>query len=111
MLASAKSSSRSPLPTPGWGQPGRKPGHRKPLPSTSPATSRPASAEFLKALFEGVPDDQYLEIRTMEKGRGARKKFYKLSRLREQGFEVALPGYLDGKANIYYGVAPKLTPR
>ena len=111
MLAPAKSSSRSPLPTPGWGKPGWKPGHHKHLPSTSPATSSPETVEFLKALLEGVPDDQYLEIRTMEKGRGARKKFYGLSRLRERGFEIALPGYLDGKANIYYGVAPRYEQR
>jgi hypothetical protein len=74
-------------------------------------TTSPEAIKFLKALLEGVPDDQYLEIRTMKKGWGARKKFHKLSRLRAQGFEKALPDYLDGKANIHYGVAPRHEPR
>ncbi|HZA23844.1 MAG TPA: hypothetical protein VFA32_14795 [Dehalococcoidia bacterium] len=81
------------------------------LPLSNAATSNPEAVELLKALLEGIPDYQYLEIRTIKKGRGARKKFYKLSRLRAEGFEVALPDYLDGKANIYYGVAPRFEPR
>ena len=34
-----------------------------------------------------------------------------MSLLRQKGFEVAIPGYLDGQVNIYYGVAPRYERR
>ena len=70
-------------------------------------TTYPDAIKFLEALLEGVPETQYLEIRTLKKGGGGKKNFFKLSRLRQEGIEAALPGYLDGLANIYYGVAPR----
>ena len=75
------------------------------------AASYPEAVKFLDALLEGVPDTQYLEIRTLKKGGGGKKKFYNLDVLRQQGFEDALPGQLDGKENVYYGVAPRYEPR
>ena len=75
------------------------------------SSTYPEAIEFLDALLEGIPETQYLEIRTLKKGSGGRKEFYSLSRLRQQGFEAALPGYLDGKENIYYGAAPRYEPR
>ena len=69
--------------------------------------SYPEAVELLEALLEGVPETQYLEIRTLKKGGGGKKNFFKLSRLRQEGIEAALPGYLDGLASIYYGVAPR----
>ena len=74
-------------------------------------SSYPAAVKFLEALLEGVPETQYLEIRTLSKRSGAKKKFYRLSRLRQDGIEVALPGHLDGQTNVYYGVAPRYEPR
>ena len=71
------------------------------------ASSYPEVVEFLRVLLDGVPESQFLEIRTIRKGGSARKKFYRLSQLRQGGIEVALPGYLDGLANVYYGVAPR----
>ena len=72
--------------------------------------SYPEATNFLDALLEGVPDNQYLEIRTLKPGGGGKKKFYRLSQLRQRGFEAALPGHLDGKENVYYGVAPRYDP-
>ena len=69
------------------------------------------AVKFLDALFDGVPDTQYLEIRTLKPGGGGRKRFHSLSELRQQGFEIALPGHLDGEENIYYGVAPRYEVR
>ena len=68
------------------------------------------AVEFLYALLEGIPDKQYLEIRTLKTGGGGKKNFYGLAGLRKKGFETALPGCLDGKENIYYGVAPRCEP-
>ena len=69
--------------------------------------SYPEAAKLLTALMEGVLGTQYLEIRTIKKGGGAKKKFHALSQLRKHGFDTALPRGLDGKQNIYYGVAPR----
>ncbi len=69
--------------------------------------SYPEAVKLLTALMEGVPGTQYLEIRTIKKGGGAKKKFHALSQLRKHGFDTALPGGLDGNQNIYYGVAPR----
>ncbi|MDA1129675.1 MAG: hypothetical protein O2913_13425, partial [Chloroflexi bacterium] len=75
-------------------------------------TSYPEAIKFLDTLLDGVPDTEYLEIRTLMKGRGGGKKeFYSLADLREQGYEAALPEHLDGIENIYYGVAPRYEPR
>ncbi len=73
--------------------------------------SNSEAAKFLDALLDGVPDTEYLEIRTLKPGGGGKKRFHSLSELRRQGFEVALPGHLDGEENIYYGVAPRYEPR
>ena len=77
----------------------------------SAASSYPEAVEFPDALLEGIPETQYLEIRTIKKGGDARKNIYSLSRLRQHGIDVALPGYLDGTENIYYAVAPRYEPR
>ena len=69
------------------------------------------ATKFLEALLVGVPDKQFLEIRTLKKSGGASKNFYALSTLREQGFSTALPNHLDGKENVYYGVAPRYESR
>jgi len=73
--------------------------------------SFPEAVKLLDALMEGVPDDQYLEIRTFIKGGRARKQFFKLQDIRLKEFESALPANLDGKTNIYYGVTPRYEPR
>ncbi len=78
---------------------------------TDKATTYPEAVKFLDALLEGVSDTQHLEIRTLKKGGGGKKKFFGLDRLRQQGFEDALPGHLDGRENVYYGVAPRYEPR
>ena len=75
------------------------------------ASDYPEAVKFLGALLEGIPGSQYLEIRTLKKGGAAKKNFYRLSQLRQRGFETALPGYLDGEQNIYYGVAPRYERR
>ena len=77
---------------------------------TDGAARYPEAVKFLDVLLAGVPEDQYLEIRTLKPGGGGKKKFYSLSRLRQQGFEIALPGHLDGEQNIYYAVAPRYEP-
>ena len=64
------------------------------------AACYPEAVKFLAALLEGIPESQYLEIRTLKKSGGGKKNFYSLSRLRQQGFEIALPGHLDGQQNI-----------
>lgn len=69
------------------------------------------AVKFLDALFYGVPETEYLEIRTLKKGGGGKKNFYSLARLRRRGYAAALPGRLDGKQNIYYGAAPRYEPR
>ena len=74
------------------------------------ATSYPETIKFLDALLDGVPDTEYLEIRTFKKGGGGRKEFHNLAKLRQQGFEPAIPARLDGETNIYYGVAPRYEP-
>jgi hypothetical protein len=66
---------------------------------------------FLEALLTGVPGNQFLEIRTIAKGGASRKRFHAIDTLREQGIATALPLYLDGKENIYYGVAPRYERR
>ena len=75
------------------------------------ATSYQEAVKFLEALLDGVPDAENLEIRTLKKGGVGSKEFYNLAELRQQGFETALPGQLDGKEDIYYGVAPRYEPR
>ena len=75
------------------------------------ANSYQEAVKFLDALMEGVPEDQHLEIRTLKKGGGGRKEFYRLADLHRQGFATALPGHLDGKENVYYGVAPRYEHR
>lgn len=80
-------------------------------PQLSANLSYPEAAEFLEALFDGVPDSEYLEIRTLKSGGGGKKRFYDLASLRQQGFDAALPGRLDGKENVYYGAAPRFEPR
>jgi hypothetical protein len=62
---------------------------------------------FLEALLTGVPGNQFLELRTIAKGGASRKRFYLIDSLREQGIASSLPLHLDGKENIYYGVAPR----
>ena len=69
------------------------------------------AVKFLDALLEGVSDNQHLEIRTLKPRGGAKKNFYNLARLRRKGFAAALPGHLDGKENVYYGVAPRYESR
>jgi hypothetical protein len=61
------------------------------------AASNPDAVKFLEVLLEGVPDTQYLEIRTFRKGSGARKKFYSIAQLSQVGVEVAtqLPRWQD----------------
>ena len=71
----------------------------------------PEAVKFLYALIEGVPDDQCLEIRTLKPGGGGKKNFYSLATIRQQGLETALHGHLDGKENVYYGVAPRFEAR
>jgi hypothetical protein len=66
---------------------------------------------FLEALLAGVPDNQYLEIRTMGKAGGAQKKFYLIGDLRSRGMDTALPRYLDGRQHVYYGAAPRYEKR
>ena len=61
--------------------------------------------------MEVVPDDQYLEIRTLKPGGGGKKNFYGLAEQRQRGFAGALPGELDGVENIYYGVSPRYERR
>ena len=53
-------------------------------PQLSADLSYPEATKFLDALFEGVPDHQYLEIRTLKSGGGGSKKFYGLADLRQQ---------------------------
>ena len=71
----------------------------------------PEAVKLLDALMSGVPDSDFLEIRTFKNGGGGKKQFYKLQDLRQKGFEIALPAHLDGKTNIYYGVTPRYEPR
>jgi hypothetical protein len=66
---------------------------------------------FLEALLTGVPGGQFLEIRTIAKGGTSRKEFYSIGDLRQQGIASSLPLYLDGKENVYYGVAPRYEKR
>ena len=80
-------------------------------PQLSADLSYPEAVKFLDALLEGVPDNQHLEIRTLKPSGGAKKNFYSLARLRRRGFGAALPGPLDGKENVYYGVAPRYESR
>ena len=61
-------------------------------PQRSADLSYPDAVKFLEALFEGVPDNQHLEIRTLKPGGGGKKNFYTMARLRRKGFAVALPG-------------------
>ena len=71
---------------------------------TDGAACYPEAVKFLDALLEGIPESQYREIRTLKKSGGAKKKFYSLSKLRQQGFEAALPGELDGLDGYLYGL-------
>jgi hypothetical protein len=66
---------------------------------------------FLEALLTGVPGSQYLEIRIIAKKGASRKRFYLIDSLKTQGIATALPLHLDGKENIYYGVAPRYEKR
>ena len=47
----------------------------------------------------------------LKKDSVGKKNFFKLSQLRQRGFQTALPGHLDGKENVYYGAAPRFEPR
>ena len=58
-----------------------------------------------------MPGTEYLEIRTLKRNGGGKKNFYSLSRLRQQGFDAALPSHLDGNENVYYGAAPRFERR
>ena len=75
------------------------------------SSTYPEAVKFLDALLQGVPEDQHLEIRTLKPHGGGTKNFYTLARLRRSGFAAALPGHLDGKQNIYYGVSPRYESR
>ena len=75
------------------------------------SSTYPEAVKFLDALLQGVPEDQHLEIRTLKPRGGGTKNFYTLARLRRRGFAAALPGHLDGKQNIYYGVSPRYESR
>jgi hypothetical protein len=59
---------------------------------------------LLAALFGLAPDDQFLEVRPIP----GQQAFHRLGDLRHIGFQQALPYHLDGRANVYYGINPRI---
>lgn len=63
---------------------------------------------FLMALLSRANPDYYLEIRVIPR-QGRPYQYYHLIRnLFLKGMVAALPFHLDGKANIYYGICPRV---
>ena len=64
---------------------------------------------LLQTLFEKSPHDLFLEIRTVPTGLLTRKeRFFRLRQLQRTGFDQAIPFHLDGKADIYFSVVPRI---
>lgn len=73
-------------------------------------TSHPA-AQVLQALFQEAPHHLYLEVRPISPEGGVVAgtwAFFPLRQLQRYGFDQALPTHLDGKANVYFGVCPRV---
>ncbi|MDA1129403.1 MAG: hypothetical protein O2913_12000 [Chloroflexi bacterium] len=80
-------------------------------PSYIAPTPDPEAVKPLETWVSGTLDTQYQEIRTLQKVGGGSKKFCRLSGLRQVGDETPLPGYLEGRESVCYGVAPQYEPR
>ena len=67
-----------------------------------------AAADFLEALLRPATPDSYLEIRPMRGGEVVERQWHRVGDLRQYGFSRALPVHLDGRANAYYAVCPRV---
>lgn len=72
-------------------------------------TSHPAT-QLLEALLHQAPAHLFLEIRPLLPHDGVAPKgrrFFRLRQLQRCGFDQAVPIFLDGKANAFFGVLPR----
>ena len=82
--------------------------------NNSEATSdiRNEGAELLSALFRDAPDDQLLEFQIIAQGGAVlEQQYHQIGELRTNGFDTAIPTNYDGRANVYYGVCPRIRRR
>ncbi len=64
---------------------------------------------YLQTLFERSPHDLFLEIRPVPTGLlKPDERFFRLRQLQRAGFDQAVPVQLDGKADIYFGIVPRI---
>ncbi len=69
-------------------------------------------AELLSALFRDAPDDQLLEFQIIAQGGAVlEQQYHQIGELRTNGFDTAIPTNYDGRANVYYGVCPRIRRR
>ena len=75
------------------------------------SSSYTQAVNFLGALFRDAPDNQFLEYRIFRKGGAVVQQYHQLGELKKNGFGSTLPLQYDGRANVYYGVCPRLRRR
>jgi hypothetical protein len=63
---------------------------------------------FLEALLAQANHSHYLEIRAITPQKEITQHYHRVGDLFDKGMVAALPLHLDGQANIYYGVCPRI---
>ena len=63
---------------------------------------------FLEALLSKANPNHFLEIRAIPRQGRTYQYYHQIRNLSAKGMAQALPFNLDGKANIYYGVCPRV---
>src|SRR5919106_3862545 len=76
--------------------------------ASTQSSTKVEAAQFLEALLRPATPDSFLERRPMVGGETVGRAWYRVGDLRQHGFETALLLHLDGKANAYYGVCPRI---
>ena len=63
---------------------------------------------FLEALLSKANPGYFLEIRAVSRQGRVYQFYHQVRNLMNKGMALALPFRLDGKANIYYGICPRV---
>ena len=85
------------------------PGYRD---TESPRLDRYLDAAYLTgALLQGAADDAFVEVRSISANGRVVQEFHRVEVLRRRRWAVPDLGRQDGRANVYYGVIPRVRQR